>query len=90
MDLRNAWDAADPALWRRAATDLRALLALEGSATQGREQLAGLLGYAGVSKVDALAGQGRRLRADAAAGEVEAVERLERAEALCRIVTEAN
>lgn len=90
IDIRAIWDAADPADWRRAATDLRALLALEESGIRGREQLAEQLGYAGVSKVDALAGLGRRLRADAAGGDVDAARRIGRAEALRKVVTEAN
>jgi hypothetical protein len=78
---RTLWDDADPAAWRRAATDWRGMFAESESERRGsRADLAEELGYASVSKLGDVIGQWRRLRADALAGNDEAAERVRRAE----------
>ncbi|WP_322769570.1 hypothetical protein [Frankia sp. Cr1] len=81
------WEDSDPVLWRRAASDWRALWISDEVGRRGRQALTDDLGYAGPSKIDTLQAQGRRLRADAAAGDREAIDRLTRAEDLGRILT---
>jgi hypothetical protein len=82
------WHDSDPAAWRRAATDWRALAAADAADRVGREAVAELAGYATPNKVSNLRADGHELRAAAAAGVPDAVERLARAEALGRLLAE--
>jgi hypothetical protein len=80
------WSRSDPALWRRAASDWRALWAMEQAPRRGRQELAAELGYAGPSKIDTFLAEGKALRAAAAAGDVEALARVDRAERLGALI----
>ncbi|EFC78898.1 hypothetical protein [Parafrankia sp. EUN1f] len=87
MELTPAmWAASEPAAWRRAASDWRSLAAADAVDRSDRAQLAAALGYASPNKLTNLASEGRQLRAAAAAGNQEALDRVARAEALGRIL----
>ncbi len=89
MELTAAlWRDSDPAAWRKAATDWRALAAADAADRIGRDTVAELAGYASANKVSNLRTAGNQLRAAAAAGDVDAVGRLARAEALGRLLAE--
>lgn len=80
------WDDSDPYAWKRAATDWRGLYCHQEAPRRGRQQLADELGYASPSKVDTLKGDWGRLLAAAAGGDVDAAERVQRAEDLGRML----
>lgn len=52
LSLRAAYDAADPALWRRAVADARALDVADACARRGRETVRAELGMASISGID--------------------------------------
>ena len=82
------WRDSDPAAWRRAAADWRALAAADAADRVGREAVAELAGYATPNKISNLRVDGAELRAAAAAGDPTAVDRLARAEALGRLLAD--
>lgn len=62
--LRAAYDAADPAIWRRAVADARALDVAGAAARRGREAVRADLGMAVVSSVDKAVRAARDCRDD--------------------------
>lgn len=88
MDLTPAlWQDAQPELWRRAASDWRALAASDAADRHGRQKVADALGYASANKISNLRSDASALRSAAAAGDQDALDRIARAEALGRILT---
>ncbi len=64
--LRAAYDAADPAIWRRAVADARALEVADAAARRGREAVRAELGMAVVGSVDKAVRAARDCRDDLA------------------------